>query len=87
MIGPVTSMAAVGLVGVGLWLANVFQTPPAPTQIAETSVAPAAAAPPVSAPSAVPAPQGFPAQAEYVAAIPVRGRVLNVDITVDGQNA
>lgn len=87
LIGPVATMAAVGLVGVGLWLANVSQTPAPPTRIAETSVAPAVAAPPVPTPSAVPAPQGFPAQAKYVADIPVRGRVLSVEITVDGQNA
>lgn len=80
-------MAAVGVVGVGLWLVNVSQTPAPHAQIAETSVAPVVAAPPVPAPSALPAPQGFPAQAEYVAEIPVQGRVLNVEITVDGQNA
>lgn len=86
VIGPVASMATVGLVGVGLWLANVSQTPVAPPpQIADTSVATAVAAPP--APSAIPAPQTFPAQAKYVAAIPVRGRVLSVDITVDGRTA
>lgn len=87
VIGPLASMAAVGLVGVGLWLANVSQTPAPPTQIAQTSVAPAVVAPPVPVPSTIPAPQGFPAQAEYVAAIPVHGRMLSVDITVDGQNA
>jgi hypothetical protein len=87
LIGPVTSMAAVGLVGVGLWLANVSQTPAPPAQIADTSVAPAVAEPPAPAPSTTAAPQGFPAQAEYVADIPVRGRVLTVEITVDGQNA
>lgn len=88
VIGPVASMVTVGLVGVGLWLANVSQTPVAPpSQIADISVATAVAAPPVPAATAIPAPQAFPARAEYVAAIPVQGRVLSVDITVDGRNA
>lgn len=87
LIGPVASMAAVGVVGVGLWLVNVSQTPAPPAQTADASVVPAGAAPPVPVPSALPAPQGFPAQAEYVSEIPVQGRVLNVEITVDGQNA
>lgn len=86
-IGPVVSIVAVGVVGVGLWLANVAQTPAPPTQIAEASVAPAVAAPPEPAPSALPAPQGFAARAEYVAEIPVRGGVLNVELAVDGENA
>lgn len=87
LIGPVTSMAAVGLVGVGLWLANVSQTPAPTAQISATPPAPAVAASPAPAPSALPAPDGFPERAKYGAAIPVRGRVLNVEITVDGRNA
>ncbi len=93
VIGPVTTMGAVGLVGVGLWLANVSQTPAEPTQTAATaattapSAVPAVAAPPVPTPSATPGPQGFPAQAKYLASIPLPGRVLTVEMTVSGQNA
>ncbi|MGE0220081.1 hypothetical protein [Mycolicibacterium sp.] len=97
-IGPVTTLAVVGVVGTGLWLANVAQNPASPTPAAEASSAPAAVASPVPAVAASPAPaapagpagpaaQEFPAKAEYVGKIPLPGRVLSVEISVDGQNA
>jgi len=88
LIGPITTVAAVGLVGAGWWMVNVSQPPAPPAQVVPAPLAATVAAPPAPAATPeIPAPQGFPMRAEYVADIPLQGHVLTVEIAVDGRYA
>lgn len=88
LIGPITTVAAVGLFGAGLWMVNVSQNPTSPAQIVQTPVSTAVAAPPTApVAAAVPEAPALPARADYAADIPVQGRLLTVEISIDGQSA
>jgi hypothetical protein len=82
--GPVVTLAAVAVLGGGLWWANADQdaaSAPVPSVAAVTSPAPVAVRPP--APSAA----QFPASATYVADVPTKAETIVVEITVDGPTA
>lgn len=87
--GPLVTLAAVAVLGAGLWVANVSQQndPAAPNAPAATSTA--SAAPPPTAPAipATPAPDPFPAKADYVGEIPTKSGTITLEITVDGSKA
>ncbi len=93
VIGPIATIAAVGIVGSGWWLVNTAQNPNPPAEAVQAEVSPAAAAPPAEPPAAAappagpPAPEGFPQHGDYLAEIPLKSSVLVVEMTVDGQYA
>ena len=87
--GPIATLGAVAVLGTGLWLVNVNQTPdatpPRPTAAANSSAVPAP--PPVPVPPAPPAADPFPAKADYVGKIPTAAGTITLEITVDGNRA
>jgi hypothetical protein len=93
--GPLLTVGAVVVLGVGIWLANIWQRPeptPASQPVAESPTT--AAATPAKQPSPVtpppppaPPPPAFPAKADYVGKIPIDGGVLTLDISIDGDKA
>ncbi|MDY6998633.1 MAG: hypothetical protein SW019_18705 [Actinomycetota bacterium] len=90
LFGPLTTIAAVGAIGAGWWLVNDFANPNPAAEVVSAPVASAAepaGSPPAPAPAAEPAPDVFPVWAEYAADIPLQGRVLTVELTVDGGTA
>jgi hypothetical protein len=86
--GPLVTLAAVAVLGGGLWLMNVSQetadAPPANTAAQSTTTAAPAPPPP---PPSKPAPVAFPAKASYVGKIPTAAGTITLDITVDGDKA
>jgi hypothetical protein len=88
-IGPLLTLAAVALVGGGLWLANVSQEtdPPAPaTPVGQPTATTSPASPAPPQPSALP-PIAFPAKANYVGKIPTAAGTITLEVTIDGQKA
>jgi hypothetical protein len=88
--GPILTLVAVAVFGVGLLLVNMSNQEsapaanpygPPPTTVAAASPA---APPPVPAP---PPPPAFPAKADYVGKIPTANGHITVEITVDGAKA
>lgn len=88
-IGPVLTLAAVALVGGGMWLANVSQEtdPPAPaTPVGQSTATTTAASPAPPQPSALP-PVVFPAKMNYVGKISTAAGIITLEVTIDGQKA
>jgi hypothetical protein len=87
--GPIVTLAAVAVLGVGILLINMSKEGPAPanpyTQSTTTAAATPAAPPP--APSTPPPPPAFPAKADYVGKVPTANGTLTLEITVDGDKA
>jgi hypothetical protein len=88
--GPLLTLAAVAVVGVGILLVNVSQEPDAapsgkPAAPATTSSV-ASAAPQPPGPTTPPAPS-FPAKADYVGKVPIANGVITLEITVEGDKA
>jgi hypothetical protein len=82
--GPVITLAAVAVLGGGLWFANAdSDTSPAPAPSAAAVTAPA----PSAAPPAAPPPVQFPASADYVGSVPTKAETIVLDIAVDGATA
>jgi hypothetical protein len=85
--GPLVTLGAVAVLGVGILLVNISKeesAPPGkPTAQATTTVAPTTAA----APPPAPPPPAFPAQADYVGKIPTANGTITLDITVQGDKA
>ena len=86
--GPLVTLGAVAVLGVGILLVNMSKEESAPGKPAAqsaTTVAPTtAAAPP--APT-TPPPPAFPARADYVSKIPTANGTITLDITVQGDKA
>ncbi len=87
--GPLVTLGAVAVLGVGILLVNMSKeesAPPGkPAAQSTTTVAPTtAAAPP--APT-TPPPPAFPAQADYVGKIPTANGTITLEITVQGDKA
>jgi hypothetical protein len=86
--GPLVTLGAVAVLGVGILLVNISKQESAPGKPAAqsaTTVAPTtAAAPP--APT-TPPPPAFPARADYVSKIPTANGTITLDITVQGDKA
>jgi hypothetical protein len=85
--GPLVTLGAVAVLGVGILLVNVSkQEDPAPPVAQQATTMPAVApAPPP--PPAVPPPPAFPAKADYVGKIPTANGHITVEVTVMGDKA
>jgi hypothetical protein len=88
--GPLVTLAAVAVLGVGIVLVNMSKeesAPPAnPYSRSTTTAAAATPAPAPPAPS-TPPPPAFPAKADYVGKIPTANGTITVEITVQGDKA
>jgi hypothetical protein len=89
--GPILTLGAVAVLGVGILLVNISKeesSPPANPYGPSTTTTAAAAtpAPPPPAP-ATPPPPAFPAKADYVGKIPTANGTITLEITVDGDKA
>jgi hypothetical protein len=88
--GPLITLGAVAVLGIGTLLVNMSKeesAPPGKPAAQSTTVAPTtAAAPPPPAPS-TPPPPAFPAQADYVGKIPTANGTITLEITVQGDTA
>ena len=88
--GPLVTLGAVAVLGVGILLVNMSKeesAPPGkPAAQSTTTVAPTIAAAPPPAPS-TPPPPAFPAKADYVGKIPTTNGTITLEITVDGDKA
>jgi hypothetical protein len=88
--GPIVTLGAVAVLGVGILLVNISKeesSPPANPYSQSTTTA--AAATPVAPPPApsTPPPPAFPAKADYVGKIPTANGTITLEITVDGDKA
>lgn len=88
--GPILTLVAVAVLGVGILLVNMSKeqsAPPAnPYGKSTTTAAAATPATPPPAPS-TPPPPAFPAKADYVGKIPTANGTITVEITVQGDKA
>jgi hypothetical protein len=88
--GPLLTLGAVAVLGVGILLVNISkedEAPPAsPTNPTTTTAAAATPAAPPPAP-ATPPPPAFPAQADYVGKVPTANGTITLEITVQGDKA
>ena len=87
--GPLATLGAVAVLGVGILLVNMSKEDSAPSgkpaaQSTTTVARTTAAAPP--APK-TPPPPAFPAQADYVGKIPTANGTITLEITVQGDKA
>jgi hypothetical protein len=89
--GPLVTLGAVAVLGVGILLVNMSKeeaAPPGqPAAQSTTTVAPTTAAAPSPAPSTPPPPPAFPAKADYVGKIPIANGTITLEITVQGDKA
>jgi hypothetical protein len=87
--GPLVTLGAVAVLGVGILLLNVSKeesAPPGkPAAQSATTVAPRTAA--GSLAPTTPPPPAFPAQADYVGKIPTANGTITLEITVQGDKA
>jgi hypothetical protein len=87
--GPMLTLGAVAVLGVGILLVNISKeesAPPANPYSQSTTAAATPAAPP-PAPSTPLPPPAFPAKADYVGKVPTANGTLTLEITVDGDKA
>jgi len=87
--GPILTLGAVAVLGVGILLVNISkeESPPGkPAPQSTTAVATTTSAVPPPAPS-TPPPPAFPAKADYVGKIPTANGTITLEITVDGGKA
>jgi hypothetical protein len=87
--GPLVTLGAVAVLGVGILLVNMSKeesAPPSkPAAQSATTVAPTTAAAPLA--PTPPPPPAFPAQADYVGKIPTANGTITLEITVQGDKA
>jgi hypothetical protein len=85
--GPLVTLGAVAVLGVGILLVNMSnegKAPPAnPYSQSTTTAAAATPAPPPPAPS-TPPPPAFPAKGDYVGKLPTAAGTITLEITIDG---
>ena len=87
--GPILTLGAVAVLGVGILLVNISkeESPPGkPAPQSTTAVATTTSAVPPPAPS-TPPPPAFPAKADYVGKIPTANGTITLEITVEGDKA
>ena len=88
--GPLVTLGAVAVLGVGILLVNMSkeESPPGKPAAQSTSAVATttAAAPPPAAPT-TPPPPAFPAKADYIAKIPIATGTITLEITVKGDKA
>jgi hypothetical protein len=89
--GPLVTLGAVAVLGIGILLVNMSkeESPPPGKPAAEstTAVATTTTAAPAPAPPSTPPPPAFPAKADYVGKIPTANGTITLEITVDGDKA
>jgi len=86
--GPILTLGAVAVLGVGILLVNISKeesAPPANPYSQSTTATASPAAPPPA--PATPAPPAFPAKADYVGKVPTANGTITLEITVDGAKA
>ena len=87
--GPLVTLGAVAVLGVGILLVNMSKeesaAPSKPAAQSATTVAPTTAAAPLA--PTTPPPPAFPAQADYVGKIPTANGTITLEITVQGDKA
>ena len=84
--GPLVTLGAVAVLGIGIWLVNVSREEPEPAPpVAQTTTTAAAA--PQPAPVPTPARAAFPSNADYVGKIPTATGTITLDISVEGDKA
>jgi hypothetical protein len=88
--GPLVTLGAVAVLGVGILLINISKEDPAspasPTNPTTTTAAAATPAAPPPAP-ATPPPPALPAHADYVGKVPTANGTITLEITVQGDKA
>ena len=88
--GPIVTLGAVAVLGIGIWLVNVSKedrAEPQPPLVAQTTTTTAAPAPQPPPPPPTPAPAAFPAKADYVGKIPIATGTITLDIAIEGEKA
>jgi hypothetical protein len=86
--GPIVTLGAVAVLGIGIWLVNVSkEEPEAAPPVAQTTTSAAPAPQPAPPPPPAPAPVAFPAKADYVGKIPIATGTITLDISVEGEKA
>lgn len=88
--GPLTTLGAVAVLGVGILFVNISQEPEtsAPGRpVAESPAATAAPRPQAPVAPTTPPQAVFPRQADYVGKVPIVGGDITLEITVDGKEA
>src|ERR1044072_5470923 len=85
--GPIVTLAAVAVLGVGILLINMSKEGPAPANPYSQSATAATSAAPPPAQSTPPPPPTFPAEADYVGKVPTANGTLTLEITVEGDKA
>jgi hypothetical protein len=85
--GPILTLVAVAVLGIGILLVNMSKEKSGPTDnpYSQSTTTAASAAPP-TAPS-TPPPPAFPAMADYVGKIPTANGTVTLEITVQGDKA
>jgi hypothetical protein len=82
--GPLVTLGAVAVLGVGILLVNMSKEEPEPVPSAAQATTTTTAAAPAPATPQAPA---FPAKADYVGKIPIANGVITLDIAVEGGKA
>jgi hypothetical protein len=89
--GPLVTLGAVAVLGIGILLVNMSkeESPPSGKPAAEstTAVATTTTAATAPAPPSTPPPPAFPAKADYVGKIPTANGTITLEITVGGDKA
>jgi hypothetical protein len=85
--GPIVTLGAVAVLGVGILLINMSKEGPAPANPYSQATTAATSAAPPPAPSTPPPPPAFPAKADYVGKVPTANGTLTLEITIDGDKA
>jgi hypothetical protein len=86
--GPILTLGAVAVLGVGILLVNISKEESAPPANPYSQSATATASPAVPPPApSTPPPPAFPAKADYVGKIPTANGTITLEITVDGNKA
>jgi hypothetical protein len=87
--GPLVTLGAVAVLGVGILLVNISKEEPAPPTAPTTQTTTTAAATPTAPPATptTPPPPAFPAKADYVGKVPTANGTITLEISVDGDRA
>jgi hypothetical protein len=84
--GPLVTLGAVAVLGVGILLVNISKQDDSAPAVAQSAVTTLTVAAPPPPPTTPPPPQ-FPAKADYVGKIPTATGHITVEITVQGDKA
>jgi hypothetical protein len=87
--GPLVTLGAVAVLGIGILLVNMSKEESAPSTnpYSPSTTTAAAATPSAPPPAPSPPPPAFPAKADYVGKIPTANGTITLEITVGGDKA